>query len=123
MQKGHHLQFNCLHCQKVIRFSVFDLEANQPIGCANCVKKYAFTDPVLIRQIKKFEALCRQICESEEILGSASVGIDCGEHHVKVPYKLLLCRLSSCLDLKIGDQPISIAFRMEPLQDTPIPHL
>ena len=68
--------------------------------------------------MKKFEALCKQICESEEILGNASIGVDCGEHHVKIPYKLLLTRLNSCLDLKIGDQSISITFRIEPLKDT-----
>jgi hypothetical protein len=73
--------------------------------------------------MKKFEALCRQICDSEEILGNAHVGVDCGEHRVKIPYKLLLTRLNSCLDLKLGDQSLSIMFRIEPIQDVPVAHL
>lgn len=120
MQKGHMLQFNCQGCRHPVRFSVFDLEARDPlISCTQCQKKYALNDETLKRQLRKFEALCRQILESEEILGNTAVGIDVGEHHVKIPYKLLLTRLSSSLNLKIGDEQISIAFRMEPLKDLP----
>lgn len=120
MQKGHMLQFNCQGCHHPVRFSVFDLEAQEPlINCSQCQKKYSLTDETLKRQLRKFEALCRQILDSEEILGNTAVGIDVGEHHVKIPYKLLLTRLSSSLNLKIGDEQISIAFRMEPLKDLP----
>ncbi|MFQ5729416.1 MAG: hypothetical protein ACE5GN_03550 [Waddliaceae bacterium] len=76
-------------------------------------------DENLRRQLRKFEALCQQILDSEEILGNTSVGIDIGEHHVKVPYKLLLTRLNSSLELMIGDQPVSIVFRLEPALDLP----
>ena len=120
MQKGHTLQFNCIDCKQPVHFSVFDVEESRPIACPGCSKKYAFSDPILARQIKKFDALCRQIRDSEEILSHASVGVTCGEHQVKVPYKLLLSRLNSHLDLKIGDQPISITFRIEPVQDVPL---
>lgn len=106
--------------QKADPLSVFELEKNQSkIGCPHCEKQYAFTDPTLIRQIKKFEALCRQIQESEEILGQTAVGIDVGDRHIKVPYKLLLTRLSSQLDLLIGGQPVAIRFRIEPAKDLP----
>jgi len=121
MQKGHTLQFKCLSCQTPVMFSIFDLDNQANICCQQCEKKYAFADPVLVRQLKKFEALCHQIQDSEEILGSASVGVDVGEHHVKVPYKLLLTRLSSSLDLNIGGQKVSIFFRIEPARETPLP--
>ena len=120
MQKGHTLQFKCLSCGSPVTFSVFDLDSQTAISCHSCKKKYAFTDPTLIRQLKKFEALCRQIQDSEEILGIASVGVDVGEHHVKVPYKLLLTRLSSSLDLDMAGQKVSIFFRIEPARDTPV---
>ncbi len=120
MQKGHNLQFDCQGCKKPVRFSVFELEQNlKPILCPHCQKAYAFSDATLIRQIKKFEALCRQICDSEEILSNTAVGIDVGDRHVKIPYKLLLTRLSSRLDLVIGNQPVSIIFRIEPAKDLP----
>lgn len=120
MQKGHSLQFKCLSCGTPVTFSVFDLDSQATICCCSCEKKYAFTDPTLVRQLKKFEALCRQIQDSEEILGAASVGVDVGEHHVKVPYKLLLTRLSSSLDLNMAGQKVSIFFRIEPVRDTPV---
>jgi transcription elongation factor Elf1 len=119
MQKGRTLHFKCLSCCSMVRFSIFELDSHLTLTCSGCAKKYAFTDPALIRQMKKFEALCRQIHESEEILGNAHVGVDVGEHHVKVPYKILLTRLSSNLDLDMNGQKVSIAFRVEPVKDIP----
>lgn len=117
MQKGRHLQFQCLGCEEAVEFSIFDLERQPLVECKCCRKKYAFSDETLSRQLRKFEALCNQLIESEEILGSASVGIDVGEHHVKIPYKILLTRLNPSLDLTIGDQTLNIRFRIEPCKD------
>lgn len=120
MQKGHQLQFNCIGCRNPVRFSIFDLdESNSELVCSQCSKKYTFNDETLERQLRKFEALCRQIHESEEILGNTAVGVDIGEHHVAIPYKLLLTRLTSSLNLKIGKEQIAISFRMEPSRDMP----
>ncbi len=120
MQKGHHLQFECISCKSPVHFSIFEIEEKSPpLACCSCHKQYAFDDNNLIRQLKKFEALCRQIVESQEILGSSSIGVDVGEHHVKIPYKLLLTRFNSSIDLVIGDQPVSIVFRLEPALDFP----
>lgn len=121
MQKGHRLHFKCKDCQEPIQFSVFDLEKTENhLCCTQCQKHYVLSDDVLVRQIKKFEKLCRTICESEEILSHTSVGVDVGSTQVKIPYKLLLTRLSSSLDLKIEGEPISIFFRIEPSKDIPI---
>jgi len=121
MQKGHLLQFTCQQCKKNIEFSIFDLEqSGHCIQCHSCQKKYVFNDDNLIRQLKKFASLCRQIIDSEEILGNTIVGIDIDDKHIKIPYKLLLTRFTSSLDLIMGDQPVSIRFRIEPLKDTPM---
>lgn len=117
MKKRDNLQFNCQSCGNPVCFSVFELERdNSLIHCSHCQKKYAFWDENLKRQLKKFEALCRQLIESEEILSHTAVGVDVGDNHVKIPYKLLLTRLNSTLDLMIGNQPLSITFRIEPLE-------
>ena len=120
MQKGHLLQFDCLDCHKPVQFSVFEIE-NQKDGitCAHCQKRYIFADPDLTRQIKKFETLCRTLCDSEEILSNTSVGVDVGGRQIKIPYKILLSRLSSHIDLDIGGKKISIQFRIEPTKDVP----
>jgi DNA-directed RNA polymerase subunit RPC12/RpoP len=115
MQKGHHLEFECLECQKPVLFSIFELDkSDTPIVCSSCRKQYLLEDSTLKRQLKKFEALCEQIVESEEILGNTAIGINVGDQHVKIPYKLLLTRLNTSLDLTIGDQKVSILFRLEP---------
>lgn len=119
MHAKHSLEFKCQSCEKEVPFSLFDIDIKTTIACSNCSKKYTFSDENLIRQLKKFEALCLQIRESEEILGNTSFGVDVGEKSVKIPFKLLLTRLTSCLDLRIGDKPLSISFRFEPLHDSP----
>lgn len=119
MQTGHLLEFNCLACKKPIRFSVFGLtEANKPLQCPHCGKCYQLNDETLQRQLAKFEALCSQIRESEEILGNTAVAVNVGSKQVEVPYRLLLTRLNSKLNLKIGEELISISFRLEPCYDT-----
>lgn len=121
MQKGHLLQFNCLKCKQPINFSVFELDSkNGIIECTHCEKKYALNDETLKRQLRKFAALCEQLVESEEILSQTAVGIDIGDKHIKIPYKLLLTRLNSTLNLKFGTEDVSIVFRMEPLKDCPV---
>lgn len=118
MQKGQNLEFTCQGCEQPVAFSIFKLdETHHDVFCENCHKKYAFDDEILLRQLKKFVKLCQQIHESEEILGNTSVGIDVGAHHVNIPYKLLLTRLSSSLDLMIGDTPFKIQFRIEPVEE------
>jgi hypothetical protein len=120
MQKGHFLQFSCQSCQHLIQFSVFDLEKSEGIRCAECDLIYDFSDESLRRQLQKFENLCRQIQLSEEILSNTSVGIYLGDREVKIPYKLLLTRLNSTLDLIVGERPLTITFRIEPAIDMPV---
>lgn len=119
MQKGHHLEFTCQKCQHTVKFSVLQPLQLNTLRCENCQQNYQFTDENLNRQLHKFESLCRQIQESEEILGDTSVGIDVGGHQVKVPYKILLARLNPTLNLKIGDKSLDIRFRIEPIKDVP----
>lgn len=119
MQKGHNLQFCCQSCQNIIPFSVFELEKQCQIRCGSCGLSYNFGDEGLKRQLTKFENLCRQIQASEEILSNTSVGIFIGNKEIKIPYKLLLSRLNSTLDLMIGERPLTITFRIEPTLDTP----
>lgn len=111
-------EFDCQSCKKPVGFSTALLDTQKADAkCSQCGKSYCIDDETLIRQLKQFEALCLQIRNSQEILGNASVGINVGDKHVKIPYKLLLARLTSHLDLKIGDQPLTITLRVEPLED------
>ena len=120
MQRGHQLEFSCVFCKHPVSFSVLHTQGNaHSPTCPHCKKVYSFSNSALLEKLRKFEALCRQIHESEEILGDTAVAVDVAGHQVKVPYRLLLTRLSSLLELKIGDHRVDIAFRIEPLQDVP----
>jgi hypothetical protein len=107
-------QLDCKGCKQAISFSLMDLEATTLLACRDCGKKYAFTDDTLRRQLKKFASLCRQIRDSEEILSSSAVAVAVGKEEVKVPFKLLLSRLRSTLDLQVGGEHLCISFRVEP---------
>lgn len=118
MQKGYLLEFPCLNCQSAVQFSIFSLlKEDCKVDCSNCFKSFQFKDEVLIRQLRKFEKLCIQIHESEEILGNTSVGVNVGNNHVSIPYKLLLTRFNAQLELEIGGKPCKVMFRAEPILD------
>jgi hypothetical protein len=118
MQKGHLLLFKCQKCSNPVNFSIFELEnGEEGVACTECGLVYDFSDESLQRQLKKFENLCLQIQESEEILSNSSIGIYLGDREIKIPYKILLSRLNSTLDLKMGEQTLSIVFRIEPTLD------
>lgn len=120
MQNGHKLQFHCQSCQEPVVFSVLDPNHfKDTVACTQCGKRYVFEDETILRHLKQFEALCRQIHASEEILGSTGVAIDVGSHHVTVPFNILLTRLSSVIELKMHGKKVVIAFRVEPLRDIP----
>ncbi len=117
MEVGHRLQFQCHKCKSPILFSVLD-KTHETVCCSECGQKYAF-DEEMLGQLQQFEALCRQIHESHKILGKTAVAIDVGSHHVKVPFNLLLTRLSSVIELNVQGELFQIAFRVEPLRDVP----
>ena len=111
------LAFECQSCKASVPLPLFALEKHPDISCPSCKIAYRLDDEVLIRQLKKFYALCMQIYASQEILSMASIGVDVGPSKVKIPFKLLLTRLSSYLDLTIGGKPLIISFRFEPLNE------
>ena len=85
------------------------------VSCANCGNEYKFTSS-LLQKIAKFENLCRAITESEDILSDTNVSIDMAGHSVKIPFRLLLTRLNTQLDLDINGKELQIKFRLMPLQ-------
>jgi len=84
--------------------------------CPNCGKQFGIESESIARQISLFSDLCKQIKDSEEILSSASIAVAVGNKEVKVPFKLLLTRLKSTLDLEIDGQKLCISKRAEPLK-------
>lgn len=118
MQKGSTLTFDCLACKNQVAFSLWQLHKEEEgITCPACAALYALNDPALKRQIQKFEALCRQLVESEEILADTAIGVRLHGQEVLIPYRILLTRFSSILKLSMGDAILPITFRLEPAQD------
>jgi len=105
-------------CNNQVPFPLHTIEAQLPCiaTCSHCGKKYGIESGTVSRQIGLFVALCRQLKKSEEIFSSASVAVAVGPHEVKVPFKLLLSRLRSTLDLDIGGSKVTFSYRTEPLK-------
>lgn len=116
LKQGSSLEFKCTKCHHPVSFSVMsDQETSKTLTCKHCEKEYLL-GPQILSQLKKFEALCKQIQESKEIFGQAAIAVDVGPHKVKIPFQLLLTRLSSVLELSIGNEKASISFRVDTLQ-------
>lgn len=116
-KKNYTLEFSCTECRHPVTFTTFaDFEFKKSLTCSSCQKAYQLSDE-LFDQLHKFEALCRQIQESKEIFGQAAIAVDVGPHHVKVPFQLLLTRLSSVLELNIGGETANVSFRVDTLKD------
>jgi DNA-directed RNA polymerase subunit RPC12/RpoP len=118
MHLGHQLEFLCIECKEPLFFSALDSEVTgSPIKCENCKKAYAFDDATIMKDLRDFEALCQQIHESRGILGNTHIAVKVEDKEVKIPFKLLLTRLSSTMDLDIGGKKVSIKFRLEPSKE------
>lgn len=115
MKKPSSLHFNCTECQNPVLFSVTDdFSPTKILTCEKCAKEYSLSEQIL-SQLRKFEALCKQIQESKEIFGQSAIAVDVGPHQVKIPFQLLLTRLSSVLELDIGGEKTNISFRVDTL--------
>ena len=108
-------QINCLGCHQPLEFTLQALEEMHLFSCSECGKAYGFGQETLKRQLRKFAALCRQIHDSQEILGNAGVAVTVGSEEVQIPFKLLLSRLKSTLVLQIGSERLVVSFRVEPV--------
>lgn len=116
MKEESNLEFKCTECSHPVYFSVLDDQhLSKTIVCESCQKKYILGTQIL-SQLKQFEALCKQIQLSKEIFGQSAIAIDVGPHQVKIPFQLLLTRLSSVLELNIGTEKTSISFRVDTLK-------
>lgn len=115
MQNPHNLELVCPECETDIPFSLFELDqsSHPAVECHKCGRAFLFEDETLRRQLHLFTALCKQLRDSEEILSDAAVSVTLGDQNVEVPYKLLLTRLNSKLQLTVGNKEISITFRMD----------
>lgn len=117
MQGSPRLQFSCTECDAPLCFSAFEEKSfAEPLTCGGCGSRYILSDSTLQRQLRTFEALCRQVRESEEILSNSSVAVQVGCEEVKVPFRQLLTRFSCSLDLDIEGRQLSVAFDVEPAQ-------
>ena len=120
MQLGNNLEFRCIKdgCGALVKFSVFDISRNHSIRCPACGKEYVLGEELTVK-LDKFERLCRAVNEAEDILSDTNVGINVYSHQVRIPFRLLLTRLNTQLNLTVGGKDIQIRFRVSPSKDMP----
>lgn len=107
----------CTTCANPVHFHLHTIEQELPCisSCSQCGKKYGIECGTVSRQIMLFTALCRQLKKSEEILSSAAIAVSIGKEEVSIPFKILLSRLRSTLDLEIDGTKITVSYRTNPL--------
>jgi hypothetical protein len=112
---GFSIEMHCTECGSLLSIP-YRPTAKLPwiTRCATCNKQFGIESGTIARQIKLFVGLCQQLKASEEILANATIAV--GPTEVKIPFRLLLTRLKSTLDLDIDGKKISIASRTEPLK-------
>jgi hypothetical protein len=117
MTKEAVLEIGCTSCNTPVKFSLRSLSKPPVIcRCEACGKQFGIESGLIARQIKLFVDLCQQLKASEEILSQANVAVSIGSYEVKLPFKLLLTRLRSTLDLDIGGKKVVVSYRTEPLK-------
>ena len=115
MKNSFHI--SCVNCKTPVPFALRSLDTLPCIAkCPGCGKPFGIEPGSLARQIKLFIALCQQIKAAEEILADAAIGIQVGKDEVKIPFRLLLTRFRSTLDIDVDGQKFSISYRTEPLK-------
>ena len=121
MSEDGNIEFECVKddCTEVVGFSLREVEKGSKIVCSACKKEYHL-DRSLVDKLKSFEQLVQAVKSSRDILGNTSVGVTVDKRTVKIPYRLLLTRMTTMLDLKIGDQSLTFRFRVEPLKEEEI---
>ena len=121
MSEDGNIEFECIKdgCKEVVGFSLRQAEKDSKIICSACKMEYHL-DRSLVGKLKSFENLVQAVKEARDILGNTSVGVTVEQRTVKIHYRLLLTRMTTMLDLKIGDQSLTFRFRVEPLKEEEI---
>ena len=115
MANGFSLEFHCPECDCPVTLPLRPT-AKLPwlTSCQNCKKQFGVEAGEMARQIKLFMGLCQQIKASEEILSDAAIEVYVGGVKVRLPFKLLLTRLKSTFELRIGGKKATVVSRTEP---------
>ncbi len=116
MQLGSELEFHCVeeNCDELVHFSVLETAGKNTIKCGKCNRVYTFGQE-LLQKLQLFEKLLRTLHESESILSTTNVVVDVHGKSVRIPFRLLLTRLNTELNLQIAGKEVHISFRIRPL--------
>jgi hypothetical protein len=112
---GFSINVHCTHCDSLVCIPYHPTKKLPWIAkCPGCGKQFGIESPTIARQVKLFIDLCQQIKASEEILANAAIAVTVGSTEVKIPFRLLLTRLKTSLDLDVGGKKLSVFTRIEP---------
>ena len=111
------INVHCTHCSSLVSIPHHPTKKLPWVAkCPGCGKQFGIESPTIARQVKLFIDLCQQIKASEEILANAAIAVTVGSTEVKIPFRLLLTRLKTSLDLDVEGKKISVSSRIEPLK-------
>ncbi len=123
IDKGANVDFACINkeCKSTIIFNLLNhLENNnKQVICPNCHSAYELNQE-LLEKLKKLRNLILTIKESKEILSDCNVGVATPEREVKIPYLLLLTRMTTMISIELNGTKVDFNFRVEPSSDSEV---
>ena len=111
-------EFDCLNedCDQVVRFSLEEVLGDKEFPCPGCGRVYSFS-PEMRGKFELLDQLIRALRRARPILGRTRVVIDVEGHQVKIPYYLLLTRLTSELALDLEGEDLKLRCFFAPLSE------
>ncbi len=117
IEEGANVDFACINneCQNRIVFNLLThLEnKNKQVVCSKCHSSYEL-DNELLGKLKKLRTLINTIKDSKDILSECNVGVATPNGEVKIPYLLLLTRMTTMISIELNGQKVDFNFRIEP---------
>lgn len=118
MAANQKIEFYCpkKNCPGVLSFFLKDISDSSPPTCPECGKSYPLPRAA-VDKLKILDDLQAAVRKARPILGDTSVGVEVGNERVRIPYYLLLTRMSTELALNFAGEGIDFHFVINPLEE------
>lgn len=114
------VSFGCIEadCDGDIRFNIMDMvKQNGVVQCPCCHRIYQF-DEQFQDKLQRLRKMVLAVRQAEDLLDSTNIGVTTLMGEVKLPYRLLLTRMTTVFSVEVEGKKVDFFFRTEPLNET-----
>lgn len=113
------VSFCCIEddCDYEIGFNIMDLiRQDGALQCPQCHRLYQF-DKEFLDKIRRLREMILAVRQAEDILDQTSIGVTTLTGEIKLPYRLLLTRMTTIFNVDIEGKKVDFLFRTDPLNE------